>query len=492
MNGVRTTFLRRGYLLTALAAAVLLAASPGTALAQSVGVGFVGSSGSVAENATSAPTTPALLKVKVRVTGLPGENATDPTRASVITSKLGNITYEIRDAANATADQISVAPTGNLDFSSNDEVTLTITPTADNNWKNEKYTITLDSSVVALAPSPATFTVTVNDDEDAPRVEFTRTSVKLTEDSQTDVSVRVVSSKTGKAFAADAPQTTNDNSDAIGEHSADLKVNVSPANLAKSILVGGDAAAACPTTNTPLLSIWGGGTAGEAAMLTTSSFTISSASTLEGTAGTLNLKACGDMSGYRDSVITFSFDDKSLAPASATSAAGNILAGSPLVLTIESDEAKPTVSFSTSDINIDEGGTQTLYLVADTDQGDEVGMADVMVSGDARIELTGDNVEAGDDVDDYGNGTYTVEFGTSANTKVTVMAKGDESLADGQTAMGMLKITDASGATIGADSTVSVTVRGSTSVPALPLIAQLLLALFLMAGGSRLYRRRRG
>ena len=34
MNGARTTFMRRGYLLTALAAVVLLAASPGTAQAQ--------------------------------------------------------------------------------------------------------------------------------------------------------------------------------------------------------------------------------------------------------------------------------------------------------------------------------------------------------------------------------------------------------------------------------------------------------------------------
>ena len=36
MNGARSTFMRKGYLLTALAAAVLLAASSGTALAQSV------------------------------------------------------------------------------------------------------------------------------------------------------------------------------------------------------------------------------------------------------------------------------------------------------------------------------------------------------------------------------------------------------------------------------------------------------------------------
>ena len=42
MNGARSTFMRKGYLLTALAAAVLLAASSGTAYAQSVG--FVGTS----------------------------------------------------------------------------------------------------------------------------------------------------------------------------------------------------------------------------------------------------------------------------------------------------------------------------------------------------------------------------------------------------------------------------------------------------------------
>ena len=34
MNGVRTTFMRRGYLLTALSALLLLAASVGTAAAQ--------------------------------------------------------------------------------------------------------------------------------------------------------------------------------------------------------------------------------------------------------------------------------------------------------------------------------------------------------------------------------------------------------------------------------------------------------------------------
>ena len=50
MNGVRTTFMRRGYLLTALSALLLLAASTGTASAQSIG--FVGSSGTVSETAS--------------------------------------------------------------------------------------------------------------------------------------------------------------------------------------------------------------------------------------------------------------------------------------------------------------------------------------------------------------------------------------------------------------------------------------------------------
>ena len=51
MNGARTTYMRRGYLLTALAAAVLLAASSGTAYAQT-SIGFTESSGSVAEAAS--------------------------------------------------------------------------------------------------------------------------------------------------------------------------------------------------------------------------------------------------------------------------------------------------------------------------------------------------------------------------------------------------------------------------------------------------------
>ena len=64
MNGVRSTYMRKGYLLTALAAAVLLAASSGTAYAQSIG--FVGSSGSVSETASTGARRPSRGRTRSR------------------------------------------------------------------------------------------------------------------------------------------------------------------------------------------------------------------------------------------------------------------------------------------------------------------------------------------------------------------------------------------------------------------------------------------
>ena len=54
----------------------------------------------------------------------------------------------------------------------------------------------------------------------------------------------------------------------------------------------------------------------------------------------------------------------------------------------------------------------------------------------------------------------------------------------------MALIVDAAGADIGDQDTLTVTVRGSTAVPALPLVGQLLLALALLAAGARLRNRR--
>ena len=55
-----------------------------------------------------------------------------------------------------------------------------------------------------------------------------------------------------------------------------------------------------------------------------------------------------------------------------------------------------------------------------------------------------------------------------------------------------MTIVDAGGADIGEEDTLTVTVRGSTAVPALSVVGQLLLALLLVAGGGWLQSRRWG
>ena len=86
MNGSRSISMRKGYLLTALAAAVLLAASSGTAYAQ--GIGFVGTSQTMTEGASPDPKTAAPIMIDINVTGLtaPGDgvpgNLEDRPRSS--------------------------------------------------------------------------------------------------------------------------------------------------------------------------------------------------------------------------------------------------------------------------------------------------------------------------------------------------------------------------------------------------------------------------
>ena len=78
--------MRKGYLLTALAAAVLLAASSGTAYAQSIG--FVGTSATLGEGAQDPKVDPAApshpVIVKIRIAGL----------AELTSKALGAVTLE--------------------------------------------------------------------------------------------------------------------------------------------------------------------------------------------------------------------------------------------------------------------------------------------------------------------------------------------------------------------------------------------------------------
>jgi len=105
----------------------------------------------------------------------------------------------------------------------------------------------------------------------------------------------------------------------------------------------------------------------------------------------------------------------------------------------------------------------------------------VSLSGDALISLEQDGSAISGGV---------VSFGGSANAELTVVSVSDPDLEDGEEKTATVTITDASGANIGEQRTLTVTVVGSTAVPVLPLVGQLILALLLTAGGARLYRRR--
>ena len=186
------------------------------------------------------------------------------------------------------------------------------------------------------------------------------------------------------------------------------------------------------------------------------------------------------MAGFRDEQIMLTLMD-GRTEAQMNADGGGIEPGNPATVTILSGEETPTVTFSKESVTIDEGGMETVHLLADTDQGDQVGSVVVSVSGDATIVLEqgGGQISGG-----------VVEFGDSANAELTIRALGDLTLEDGEEKMATVTITDASGANIGDPRELMVTVVGSTAVPVLPLVGQLILALLLTAGGARLYRRR--
>ena len=102
------------------------------------------------------------------------------------------------------------------------------------------------------------------------------------------------------------------------------------------------------------------------------------------------------MSGFNDDMVTFSFVDASLV--AMPTGYGSLAKGADLVVTVRSEgEAKPTVSFATTSIAIDEGDTNTVAILADGTLGPEVGSVMVSVSGDAMLSLWqgNDMLEAG-------------------------------------------------------------------------------------------------
>ena len=465
--------MRKDHLLAALTAAVLLAASAGTASAQAPRIGFTPRSGSVNEGARAdANSEHPLLTVTVRAWNLPagpaGQGADgQPTARQQAIDALGEITIETEGIGRREAATISplydtpAALDEDAVFAASDTFQLTVTPVQDDDSLNDEFTLRLRST--ESIDTGARYRGTVIDDDPLATATFSRTAISVFEGSEAQLSVRVAVPE-GESFPTQA-----------GDQNIVLKATPAAA-------VG---VAECPTESESrfALRIWSetetlapGPGRGEITIDKSIAF-------YQRGPADLRLTACGDMSDFRDSTVTLAFKDSSL-----QTPAGRIAGGPPAVIRILNDDPLPSVSLSTAALTIDEGMTQTVAIIAQGSLANAVMRVRVQVTGDALLSLLQD----GDQLAPRGGVTYTVDLGGSTSTVLTIRADEDESLADNQTRTATLTIVDAGGADIGDQDTLTVTVRGSTAVPALPLVGQLLLAVLIMAVAGRLLRRRHG
>ena len=462
--------MRKDHLNAALAVAVLLAASAGTALAQPPRVAFTPLRGSVNEGATvDADSEHPLLTVTVRAWGLPpGPAGLDadgqPTARQQAIDALGDITIETEGIGRREAATISpvynTAAALNEDavFAVSDTFQVTITPVQDDDSLNDEFTLRLRSTESIFTGSA--YRGTVIDDDPLATATLSRTDIRVVEDTVTQVSVRVSAPEDG-----DFPT--------LGER-RNIVLKARPAAA-----VGVEE---CPTEGEPDFALRiSSDTETLAFNRLQGEFTIEKdISAYARGPAELRIEACRDMTSFGDSQVTLAFKESSL-----QTSAGRIANGPPAVIRILNGDPLPSVSLTTTALTIDEGMTETVAIIADGDLANAVMQVGVEVTGDALLSLLQD----GRGLRANAGGTYTVDLGGNTSTVLTIRAEEDESLADNQTKTAIVTIVDASGADIGDRDSVTVTVRGSTAVSALPLVGQLLLALLLMAGGARLYRR---
>ena len=514
MNGARSTYMRKGYLLTALAAAVLLAASPGTASAQSIG--FTASSGSVAEAASlEGGALEGPLRITISASGLPANPTSRAAILEAVTLTVnGAIRYDKISAATGrptgtaatatgTAATAATIEIGSADFNANNEASLVVVQGddggTDGNWLSEMMRFTLQAGA-GVEITQNVFMLTVNDSDVAPVARFTAPSFTLTENSERDVSLDIVSGTTGRAtgMPAAAYLTAGNDGNVVLSVSNHRMVTIGAADSNCAPTAGSGQPPLLGQTRKPvhlaLGTLWGTPEAADAAAFgrTARLATDTTAGTIEAIAAadataSMTIKSC-NVSGFRNQAVTLTIHPTNLVEPASARVRGDISIGSPLTITVDSDEMAPTLSFSPTDVTIDEGDSVSTRLISDGTNATEVGKVKLMVEGDAMVDLYHEDTML-EEMDGY----VMVDMGMSNSVRLTAMSTSDPDLMDGDMAYKAWKLTDGSSdAMVGDDYWFRVDVRGSTAVPALPLVGQLLLALFLMAGGSRLYRRRQG
>ena len=436
MNGARTTFMREGYWLTALATAVLLAASPGTALAQTTtaSVGFDRDSTSVTEGDED----PAILKVvrtaiadedlvglmvTIRVgTAMPagssGLNFTIDAEGGTVGSNGSGTTTVLPGAS------VPVAFTGD-----SAEVVLSISqPEADGNWADASFNLALVSGNADITVTRSRAVVHILDANPQPVAMFDKSSITLNEDSSTTVKVSV--------DGDDEPAAD------LATIMAELALVVEPADAFNA---DGPLAVAI---NSMLLT---------EDDIDKGSFDVGKILTLSKVAVELTIMATPDIAGYKSPVITLSFDPDSLEPD-----AGDITDGGSLVINIASDEPVPTVSFSPTDVTVDEGDSVDTLLISEGEFGSEVMSVTLSVKdGDALVGLYKGMTKLEAEAD----GSIVVDLGLSNSVRLTGKSYADPDLMDGETKFIAWEITDADGANIGDGYWFRVDVNGSSAVP---------------------------
>ena len=526
MNGVRSIFRRKGYLLTALTAAVLLAASSGTAWAQSVG--FDKTSGSVMETAFIESATPSSehppFELKVRVSGLPpvgdsgrptsllglGEVMVTPSGATVVIYRVLPTKFGGPGGSTELAGADMNDAAGLNLFKDTDEVTLLVAPggdaiALDDNWVDNDAVLTLSAGGAGIVSNPGQAVVTVIDEDVAPVVEFDRTSIVLGEESEATVEIGVESgskrariprglnsSLTGMEQPFSRPlKLTVSNADlvavAVGEVGVCVVKSTDPKYGSIALSISAMRGAEDISDDLAFDKVRGTLTFGDVTVATLAGVPNADdddARTAAGDPIVLRVEACGDKE-FRDMEFEFAFSGSALRGGRT----GNVDAGDPAMISIRSNDATPTVEFFPTDVFIDEGGEHDVLLSAAGDNGSDVMMATLHVEHDETN--VGLYYKGGDRIEPNADGTLTVEI-EDGQVRLTAKSYSDAALNDGDMAKVTWIIDSADGAEIGDGYWYTVNVRGSTAVPALPLVGQLLLALFLMAGGARLYRRRQG
>ena len=183
MNGARSTYMRKGYLLTALAAAVLLAASSGTAQAQVTGVSSHGEGGvlvtmpskvsegetvtiSVSVMGTVAPNTPETT-VTVTFAALAAQVAKSATTGPFAAEDNDFSLYPTNGAVELEFPAVADAADGGKDTVYTRRGSLELDTTYDRDAEDEYVTLTAVSTNLSDGPATDDLTKTITiDDED--------------------------------------------------------------------------------------------------------------------------------------------------------------------------------------------------------------------------------------------------------------------------------------------------------------------------------------